>query len=81
MFPSLQASNLLNFVAMEPHCFQHAIPWILDIFSTQRSTVYRMGMHDISNRDTHFVPAAQQLMSSSDDNNRSAVECGKVGVH
>ena len=25
-----------------------------------------------------FVPAAQQLISSSDDNNRSEVECGKV---
>jgi len=38
-------------------------------------------MHGISNRDTHFVPGAQQLMSSSDDNNRSAVGCRKVGIH
>jgi len=27
------------------------------------------------------TPAAQQLISSSDDNNRSAVECRKFGVH
>jgi len=40
-----------------------------------------MEMHGISNRDTPFVPATQQLMSSSGDNNRSAVECRKVGVH
>ena len=28
-----------------------------------------------------FLPAAQQLITSSDDDNRSAVECRKVGVH
>jgi len=37
-------------------------------------------MHCISNRHAHFIPVAQQLISSSDDNNRSAVECRKVGV-
>jgi len=35
----------------------------------------------VSNRETHLLPAAQQVISSSDNNNRSAVECSKVGVH
>jgi len=81
IFLSSQASNLLSLVTNEPHCLQHAIPWSLDNCSTQRSPVHRVGMHGISNRDTHFVPAAQQLISSSDDNNKSAVECRKIGVH
>jgi len=38
-------------------------------------------MYGISNQDTHFVLIAQQLISSSDNKNRSAVECKKVGVH
>jgi len=29
-FPSSQASNLLSFVAKEPHCLQHAVQWDLD---------------------------------------------------
>jgi len=52
---------------MEPHCLWHAVPWSLDICSTQRSPVHRVQMHDASNRDTH-VPAAQQLISFSDNN-------------
>jgi len=32
---------------------KHAVPWRLDICSTQRSPVHRVGMHGISNRDTH----------------------------
>jgi len=51
---SSQASNLLNFVAMEPHCLQHTVPSSLDICSTQRSPVHLVGMQGISNRDTHL---------------------------
>jgi len=50
-------------------------------FAPLSAHVHRVGMHSISNRDIHFVPAAQQLSSSSDDKNRNAVECRKVGVH
>jgi len=38
-----------------------------------------MEMHGISNRDTHFVPAAQQFMSSSDDNNRAWWNAERLG--
>ena len=51
-----QESNLLSFVAEEPHCLSHAAPWSLDICSTQHSPVHRMGMHCISNRHTHLYP-------------------------
>ena len=37
--------------------------------STQGSPVHRVQMHGASNRDTHFVLAAQQLISLSDNNN------------
>jgi len=55
-FLSSQASNLLSFVAKEPHCLERAVPWSLDICSTQRSPVHRVGMHGISNRDAHLYP-------------------------
>ena len=47
-----QASNLLRFVAKEPNypC------------STQLSPVHLLRMPGISNQDTHFVPAAPQLI-------------------
>ena len=44
-FQSSQASNLLSLVAEEPHSLQHAVPWSLDICSTQRSPVHRVQMH------------------------------------
>ena len=50
------ATNLLSFVAKHPHCFWQAVPWSLDICSTRRSTVHRLGMQGISNRDTHLYP-------------------------
>ena len=49
---SSQASNLLSFVATEPHCLYYAVPWSLGICCTHRSLVHRVGMHGISNRDT-----------------------------
>ena len=55
-FQSSQASNLLSFVAMEPHSLWHALPWSLDICSTQRSPVLRVQMHVATNRDTHLCP-------------------------
>jgi len=33
LFLSSQAFNLLSFVAKEPHCLEHAVPWNLDICS------------------------------------------------
>jgi len=50
------ADNLLSFVAMEPHCLQHAVRWSLNTCSIQRSPVHRVQMHDPSNRDTHLYP-------------------------
>ena len=41
---------------MEPHCLQHAVPWSLDICSTQRSPVHWVQMHGTSNRDIHLYP-------------------------
>jgi len=38
----------------EPHCLQHTAPWSLDRYSTQRSPVHQVGIHSISNRDTHL---------------------------
>jgi len=35
IFLSSQASNLLSYVAKEPHCLQHSVPWSLGICSTQ----------------------------------------------
>ena len=49
-FLSLQASNLLSFVAKEPH----AVAWSLDTCSTQCSPIHQVQMHGASNRDTHF---------------------------
>ena len=55
--PSMsQASNLLSFVAMEPHCLWHAVPWSLDICSTQLSHAHRVRTHGATNRDTHLYP-------------------------
>jgi len=51
----LQESILLSFIAMEPHYLQHAVPWSLDICSTQRSAVHRVQMHSTSNQDTHLL--------------------------
>ena len=55
-FQSSQASNLLSFVAKEPHCLKHAVPWNLDTCSDQRSPVNRVGMHGVSNRYAQFYP-------------------------
>ena len=52
--PCSQASNLLSFVAMEPNCPQHTVPWSLDTCSTKRSPAHRVVMHRISNRETHL---------------------------
>jgi len=41
---------------MEPHSLWHALPWSLDICSTQRSPVLRVQMHVATNRDTHLCP-------------------------
>jgi len=49
------ASNLLSFIAMEPHCFQHAVPWSLDTCSTERSPVHGVQMHGVPNRH-EFAP-------------------------
>ena len=54
--PSLQTTNLLSFVAVEPHCHYHDVPWGLNTCSTQRSPVHRVLMHGASNRDTHLHP-------------------------
>ena len=58
---SSQASNLLSFVAMEPQCPKHAVPWSLDTCFAQRSPVRRvhalhLQMYGASNRDTHLYP-------------------------
>ena len=64
---SSRTSNLLSFVAKE-----HTVPWSLDICSTQRLPCPSSG-NALHLKSRHpFVPAAQQLLSSSDDNNRSA---------
>ena len=55
-FLSSRASNFMSFVAVEPHCLLHAMQWSLDMFSTQRLPVQPVGMHGISNRDTHLYP-------------------------
>ena len=47
IFPCLQASNLLSYVAKEPHGLQHDVPWSLDI---------SVGMDGDSNWDTHLCP-------------------------
>ena len=39
---------------MEPHYPLDAVPWSLDICSTQRSTIHRVEMHGASNQDTHL---------------------------
>ena len=48
--------NVLSFVAKEPHCLQHAVPWSLNICSTQGSPVHHVQMHGALNRDTHLYP-------------------------
>ena len=53
-FPSSQASNLLSFVAMEPHYLWYAEQWSLDICSTERSPVHRVQIHGSSNRGTRL---------------------------
>ena len=52
------------------------MPWSLDICSTQRSPIHRVLLHGVSNRDTHYrlVPAAQQLLSLSDNSNICAAQ-------
>jgi len=56
IFPSLQASNLLNFPAKESHCLQIAVLWSLDTCSTQRSPVQWVGIHGIPKQDPHLYP-------------------------
>ena len=48
------------------------MPWSLDICTTQRSPVHRVGIHGISNRGTFLYPAHNNLISSSDDISKSA---------
>ena len=55
-FQSSQASNLLSFVAKEPHCVYHAVPWSLNICSTQRPPMDRVEMHSALNRVTRLYP-------------------------
>ena len=55
-FPSSQASNLLSFVAKDPHCLYHTVPWSLNTWSTQHSSLHRVRMHGVSNRDTNLYP-------------------------
>ena len=38
------------------HSLKHAVPWSLDICSTQRSLVHRVQTHGVSNRDIHLYP-------------------------
>ena len=57
IFLSSQTYDMLSFVAMKPHCaVQHAVPWSLEICSSQRSPVHRVGTHGILNRDAHLYP-------------------------
>ena len=76
IFLSSRASNLLNFVAKEKHCLYHSAPWSLDICSIQLSPVHWVGMHGISNQDTHMHPAHNNSSVLSNDNNRSAALWG-----
>jgi len=62
------ASNLLSFLANEPHCLQYAVSWSLDIYTTHRSPVLRVGMHGTSNLNFHLCPPHIKLISSSDNN-------------
>ena len=61
---SLQAFNLLSFVAVEPHYLQDAVPWSPDTCSTQRSHVHRVLLHGASNRDTHLCPPHSNSLAS-----------------
>jgi len=47
-------NNLPILAGIQPA--EHAVPWSLDICSTQRSRVHRVQTHVISNRDTHLYP-------------------------
>jgi len=42
---------------MEPNCLWYAVPWSLDICSTQHSPVHRVQPQGASNRDTHLYPS------------------------
>ena len=71
--PIIAASNLLSFVAMGPHCLQHAVPL------EPLKHLLHSGLTRPSNADARhlkskqpIVPAAQLISSSDDDNNRSA---------
>jgi len=55
-FLSSRKYNLLSFVAKDPHCPRHGVPWSLNICSTQISPVHREGTHGVSNRDVHLYP-------------------------
>jgi len=52
----------------EKFCSGHIMPWNLDTCCTQLSPVCQVGMHGISNCDTHLYPP----LNSSFDNNKSA---------
>ena len=61
--------------------------WSLDICSTQHSPADRVGMHRITNRDTHFYPPHNSSvhLTTTSEVRRSvwitAMECGVVGQH
>ena len=71
-FLFLQASNLLSFVAKELHILQHALSWSLYICFTQRSPAYRVRMHGVSSRDTHFCPPHNSSVHLYNSNIRAA---------
>ena len=48
---AMEPGHLLHSALTRPSC---ALPWSLDICSTQRSPVHRVQMHGASNRDTHL---------------------------
>ena len=70
-FQSLQASSLLSFVAMEPHCLWHAVPWSLDTCSTHLPTECRCSAPEIetpicARRTTIHQFVWQQRMCGAD---------------
>jgi len=69
-----------------PHCLLHAVPWSLDMCTTQRSPVHGVGMHGISNRDTqwylpHYNSSVHLTTTSEVHLCGSPVEYGVVGEH
>ena len=66
--------NLLSFVVMKPHCLWHAVPWSLEICSTQRSSRPSSANARRLKSRHPFVPVGQQLNSSSYNNSIRAAQ-------